>query len=351
MEVMNRVTRSIAIAAGFCALLLLAAPVTAAGRIVFTERVTVMDSNILLGEAAEISGVSDAGKAELATRSLGAAPRPGNELRLARSQVEARLYNAGINPAEFELSIPETVTFLRKATIVKGSDLLAFAKDYLERSIVWSGGPVRVEFVKEPGDITLSYGTVAFVGILDHSPNQYGASSFRIDVYLDGEKVRTQSMASYLEIFGDTLVAAREIPAGTYLSVEDVETREARLDQLRPGALVSPDDAVGKKARRGIRKGEAGQSPGKRIQGRHDSRAHSRIPQSSRRRDSGFQNRGNHHALKGRPHHEISLTDIRRARAFCAGRSPFHSSAGPDSVPVVRYIRKPLWGFHRPVCG
>ena len=256
MEVMNRVTRSIAIALALSALVLLAAPVTAAGRIAFSERVTVVDDDILLGEAANITGVSDEVKADLAMRKIGRSPRPDNEIRLARSQVEAKLYNAGIDPASYNLEIPDTVTFYRKATIVKGSQLLEFAKDYLERTIVWPGGPVRVEFVKAPADITLAHGTVTFSAVLDRSPNQIGARSFRIDISLDGEKQRTQSMASYLELYGDTLVAARNIPAGTYLTDADLEVREVRLDNLRRGALTHADDAVGKKARRGIRTGE-----------------------------------------------------------------------------------------------
>lgn len=253
---MNRVTRSIAIAIALSALILLAAPVTAAGRIVFSERVTVVDDDILLGEAADITGVSDEVKADLAMRKLGRSPRPDNEIHLARSQVEAKLYNAGVDPAQFQLEIPDTVTFYRKASIVKGSDMLEFAKDYLERHIVWGGGQVRVEFTKAPSDITLPYGTVTFGAVLDHSPDQGGARSFRIDIFLDGEKQRTQSMSSYLEIYGETLVAAQDISVGTYLSDTDVELKEVRLDQLRRGALTDPDEAIGKKARRGIRSGE-----------------------------------------------------------------------------------------------
>jgi len=253
---MNRVTRSIAIAIALSALIMLAAPVTAAGRIVFAVRVTVVDDDILLGEAADISSVSDDVKADLAARKLGRAPQPDKEIKLARSQVEAKLYNAGIDPSQYQLEIPDTVTFYRKASIVKGSQLLEFAKDYLERNIVWAGGRVRVEFVKEPGSITLPYGTVTLGAVLDRSPNQIGARSFRIDVFLDGEKQRTQTMSAYLEIYGNTLVAARDIPAGTSLSDADLQQQEVRLDQLRSGALTNPDDAIGKKVRRGIRTGE-----------------------------------------------------------------------------------------------
>lgn len=253
---MNRVTRSIATATALFALLLLAVPVTAAGRIAFSQRVVVVDEDILLGEAADISGVSDETKASLAVLKLGRAPQPDKDLNLARSQVEARLYNAGIDPALYQLVIPDTVTFHRKASFVTGVQLLEFAKEYLERNIVWPGGPVRVEFIKEPPGVTLPYGAVTFSAVLDRSPDQSGARSFRIDIYLDGVKQRTQSMSSYLELYGDTLVAARDIPAGTYLTDTDVEVREVRLDQARRGALTNPDDAAGKKARRAIRAGE-----------------------------------------------------------------------------------------------
>lgn len=254
---MNRVKRILTIATALCALILLAVPVTAAGRIAFSQRVVVVDEDILLGEAADITGVSDETKASLAVLKLGRAPQPDKDLNLARSQVEARLYNAGIDPAIYQLVIPETVTFHRKASIVTGVQLLEFAKEYLERNIVWPGGPVRVEFIKEPPGMTLPYGTVTLTAVLDRSPDQSGARSFRIDVSLDGVKQRTQSMSTYLELYGDTLVAARDIPAGAYLTDGDLEIKEMRLDQVRRGALTHPDDAVGKKARRGIRAGES----------------------------------------------------------------------------------------------
>lgn len=235
------------------ALVALAAPTLAAGKIIISESAEVAGDKVLLGEVAQFNGIPAEEAADLSARSLGPAPKPDTEIKLARSQVETRLYNAGIELSKYDLQIPDRVAFKRKATHVSGEDISKFAADYLESNIVWGGGPVRVKIKRNPGDIVLPFGEVSFEGQLDSRPDQYGAKNFIVNVFLNGEKVRTQSMLSYLEVYGNVLVASRPVSAGTTLVEDDVALKEVRLDQLRPGALARTEEVVGKKTRRGLK--------------------------------------------------------------------------------------------------
>lgn len=236
--------------------ILASAPAAAAGKIVVRTRVEVAERTITVGAAAEISGVTAEQKAEIAARSLGPAPRPDQEVALTTAQMESRLYNAGIKRADFELQIPETVTIHRKASRVTGREIADFASTYLEQNVVWGGGPVRTEIKKMPEDLVLEYGTVTFEGSTGSTHGRFSAKNFKVDVLLDGTRVRTFSMYSYLTIYGDTVVAIADVPRKTILTEAEIGLEERELNRLPNDAIARIEDALGKQTKANLRAGD-----------------------------------------------------------------------------------------------
>ena len=234
----------------------LAAQALAAPRIAVKEYSEVNGDKIMLGEVAVLTGMGEGQLTDLAGRSLGPAPKPDTETRLSRRQVESRIYNAGIEMKNFEVIIPDTVVFKRKATHVTGKDLTDFAAEFLRNNIVWPGGPVTIKVTKQPAEIVLPVGEVTMEGILDGRPNQGGAGNFRVDVYLNGEKMRTITLSNYIEVYGNVVTAAEPVPAGAFVGEQDVEVKEMPIGHLKAGVLADPAEAVGKKARHNVNKGD-----------------------------------------------------------------------------------------------
>lgn len=242
-----------AIAIGVMLFLML--PARAAGRIAVNQYSEVAGDKILVGDIAALSGMAETDIKELSARSLGPAPKPDMEFKLSSSQVKTKLYNAGLDSKDFEFDIPAKIIVKRKASHVPGRQLADFTADYVQKNTVWGGGPVAVKVVKQPPDITMAYGDVTLEAVPDSRPNQYGWKNFRVDIMLNGEKERSVATSQYIEVYGDTLVAAQPISAGSFVKDEDVEIKEMPLDKLGVGTLTSADEAVGKKAKHNIAKG------------------------------------------------------------------------------------------------
>lgn len=236
--------------------LLTGAPAAAAVKIAVRASSEVAARTITVGAVADISGATAEQKSELAARSLGPAPRPDKDVKLTRAQMESRLYNAGIKSGDYELQIPDSITIRRKATRVTGQEIADYAISYLEQNVVWGGGPVRVEVKKLPDDLVIEYGTVTFEGNTGNTRGRYTAKDFRVDILLDGARVRTQNMYSYLTVYGDTVVAIADITRKTILTEAEIGLEERELNKLPRDAMSRIEDALGKQTRANIRAGD-----------------------------------------------------------------------------------------------
>ena len=233
-----------------------AASTAAQGKIAFRESSEVPGRSIFLGDVAELSGMTDEQTRDLAIRSLGPSPRPGQTLRWRAGLIEDRLEKAGINPGDFELVIPDKVAITRKTLVVTGQEMAEFAARYLESKFTWAGEPVQVQIEKTPRDITLGYGKVALKGELDLRPGGYGIRRFTVHVFLDGESEKKLNLQPYLGIIGMGIVAGRPISKGEVLEEEDMELMEMNLNELPSDAVRTVEMAVGQQARNNMQPGD-----------------------------------------------------------------------------------------------
>jgi flagellar basal body P-ring formation protein FlgA len=249
MRQMPRIAAVLAVVAVFCS------PALAAGSITVKSRADVAGSNILVGELAVISGVSESEKDRISKLTLGLAPPPNADYKFNAAQVKGRLYKAGLDVNGYQLNIPDKVIVHRKATIVTGKQLVEAGIEFLKENMQDEQN-LTFEAKNAPLTIVLPYGEVKYEFTMESRPKRYGVQNFIGKVYMNGELKRTVTLTSYVRVMADVVAAAKDMEVGHVLLDEDLTVQKMDLVKLRPGAYGSIDAAIGKKTIRALRSGD-----------------------------------------------------------------------------------------------
>lgn len=226
-----------------------------AGSIRLNPRSSVNGASILLGEVAQLEGFSEAEEKKIAALSLGASPPPAQKIRLNKSQVKTRLYNAGIDLDGHKLVIPDQVSIERAARVVKGEEIIDAAAAYLNDNLPQLKKTFKVVVKETPADIILPVGEVEFRPILDVRPEKVGLQGFRVEVVQGGVVKRVVGMTSAIDVEVEVATAARRIGAGETLTEADIVMGSERVSRLRGDALYAAEDAVGRRTTKMITSG------------------------------------------------------------------------------------------------
>ena len=93
-------------------------------KLVLKESVEVAAREVLVGDVAYISADTEEEKAKIAAAGFCTAPSPGKETTLNERQIIGKLYYAGINPGDHEITVPQKLTVKRKASVITGQELI-----------------------------------------------------------------------------------------------------------------------------------------------------------------------------------------------------------------------------------
>jgi len=244
------------IAAIFAVVVVFCAPALAAGSITVRSRADVVGSNILVGDLAVVTGVSDSEKDRISKMVLGLAPPPNSDFKFNAAQIKGRLYKAGVNVSGFTLHIPDKVVVHRKATIITGSQLMDAGIDFLKQNMTAHAQNLTIEAKSSPLTIILPYGDVKMAFEMENRPKRYGVQNFIGKVYLNGELKRTVTLTSYVRVMADVVAAAKDMPVAHTMLEEDLTIQKMDLAKLKPGAYGTIEEALGKKTLRALRSGD-----------------------------------------------------------------------------------------------
>lgn len=215
---------------------------------------TVEGSMVDLQSVAEISGPKEAVD-RLKRVSLGYAPNIGATRTISRDQVWLGLMAAGFSQSSVQLDMQASMTARRAGQDVSGPTLREKIESMLLKEFAESGLSVAVTKLDTPARILLPIGDLDFRIDTSGIRNMFAPFSVPVTVRSDGRVIRTFPAQVELEAFADILVTARDLPARSPISLEDVRVERRRLTRPLSHYLVQTAKFNGSELARDLRAG------------------------------------------------------------------------------------------------
>ncbi|MFB3819151.1 MAG: flagellar basal body P-ring formation chaperone FlgA [Candidatus Methylomirabilales bacterium] len=217
---------------------------------------TVRQTEVRLGEIADIAAADPALAARLAALEVGRAPLPGLSRAIDLPYIKARLRWQQVDLAAVALDGPPAVTVTAASQTLPGEALVEAVRAQLLAEQGEEADRLSVRAAGSVPDLLLPLGAVSLKVQRRAGAPRLGSLGATVEVWVDGEPARTVRVAVRLSRRTDVVVAARPIPRHAVIGPDDVrlERREVTAPGEAPAGL---EGVVGRRALRGVAAGEA----------------------------------------------------------------------------------------------
>ncbi len=226
-------------------------------RIELKSQARVPGSWVELGHVANITGVSESRRAELAAMKLVHAPMPGVTRVLSVEDITKRLKALGVRePVAFE----DTVHAVRITTAVKilpGSELVAFGHKFLEAKLKEPGVHIRIEDPAAPRALILPGGEEMETELRAEMTARKlaGLVPVSVEVWSEGKR-RARMLLSYrVHARAAVAEAAHTLGPGMIITEADLGESERDLSLVPQDVLQSREALLGLRVTRRINAG------------------------------------------------------------------------------------------------
>jgi flagella basal body P-ring formation protein FlgA len=219
------------------------------------EACEVAGDQAALAEVAAITGADSELEARLSAVTVGAAPLPGKTRDITCGMVRARLLAAGIDMTGISLLGPERTIMSRLSQIVPGQQIADAVIEAVRARVPWTEDELQLEPARIPSDEYLPLGDLELAVNDEPTFRSFGNMTVPVDLTVDGKRVKSISVALRGTLQAQVVVAARDIDRLSVLAPEDVAVKLVEITTAPDSLLVSPAEAVGRRATRLIRAG------------------------------------------------------------------------------------------------
>ena len=129
---------------------------------------------------------------------------------------------------------------------VKGKELKALVKKYIETNMPWKQENLRIEFLGRITDPPVQ-GEKISCQVKSRQDEAYiGDSIFAVGIYDDGTLVREESVRVRMEVAMDVVVSAKFLPRDTEINADDVKLVRKWFNQNPANVVTQLEDVIGK---------------------------------------------------------------------------------------------------------
>ena len=129
---------------------------------------------------------------------------------------------------------------------IKGKELRALVKKYIETNMPWKQDNLRIEFLSRIADPPVQ-GEKINCQVKSRQDEAYiGDSTFTVGIYDDGTLVREESVRVRMEVAIDVVVSAKILPRDVEINADDVKFVRKWFNQNPANIVTQMDDVVGK---------------------------------------------------------------------------------------------------------
>jgi flagella basal body P-ring formation protein FlgA len=213
------------------------------GRIAIEPQATIRGGTVRFRDL----GSFDGSAARFGDLEVGAAPEPGETLRLSGYALLGQLRDAGLDESATLYTIPSAVRVARAFQEVSEVELRLAVERKL-RDVLAEGE--SLEAVELPRSVRVPVGPFE-VRVEEPAPAGAGARRRRVEAKVEqnGEVVAVVPLVARVSAVGPVVVLRRPVERGAILGADDLEIEQRLLAGSSEGALREVADAVGKQAR------------------------------------------------------------------------------------------------------
>lgn len=228
------------------------APVTAPGGVRALKQIRIKGSvmvgnrSVSLLEICDQATLPEKWKSIMGAQDIGDAPPAGSEKFIDPAQLRAYLVTLlnshGINPEDVKLDIPSKIVVTRESTRVSQQWFEKVFKKYVMENTPWKQSDITIENVRYSGIPVVPSGTLSYtVKPVSSSQRLVGNVSISLDLYVDGEMVRTMDVLGQVEVFQNVYFAARPLKSNDMISAADLEVRRMNVTDAMDRYATQPD--------------------------------------------------------------------------------------------------------------
>jgi flagella basal body P-ring formation protein FlgA len=129
---------------------------------------------------------------------------------------------------------------------IKGNELKALVKKYIETNMPWKQENLRIEFLGRMADPPVQ-GEKISCQVKSRQDEAYiGDSIFTVGIYDDGTLVREEPVRVRMEVAMDVVVSAKFLPRDTEINADDVRLVRKWFNQNPANIVTQMEDVIGK---------------------------------------------------------------------------------------------------------
>jgi flagellar basal body P-ring formation protein FlgA len=220
------------------------------------NQVIVQSNGIILKDVADLQGTDAKQLEKLAQIPLGAAPHPGVVATLSRYQITNFIQKAVGSILEIEFTGAEIVQIRLQGRPLESEEIVSCIKSYLIQNTPWKESEIEIQSIEHPQGIELPPGD-SQLRISSRLPvTGRGRIIFPFEIVQDGKIQQYFWTTTKIRINAGILTAAKSIPPGKVVDLEDVVLSAATIGDLHAAYLQTPDEIVGKISQRNISPGD-----------------------------------------------------------------------------------------------
>ena len=199
----------------------------AAFQINIVSEVEVSASQITLGEIAEIKApnLSAAAVEDLKKITFKSSPNPGYSSRLSRVLVDLTIENQGYSKADFELQMPNTIMVKRESNIIEKNEISNLVEAYLKSKLDFKDAEIIIESRSSVKNLEIAAGKYE-LKISDQQNLSLPNTNLKLEVWQDGDKIRTVFYPVKIKLAIDVLTAAKNLKSNSSLKKSDFKAAE-----------------------------------------------------------------------------------------------------------------------------
>ncbi len=211
--------------------------------ITIPAEVEVTDINILLGEIAEIRGLSGDHLQEIEMIDLGDSPGPNNRVILYRDIIVNQLEKYDFTDDNIEINIPQRISVILRTQKLEIDQLIDIIKDKVSEEFDYDRESIIINHLYDYRDIYLpltDYDIEIDVLNQDQIP---GTVTLILKIIIN-EEIWERRFLPGMEIIitKDVFVANRNIMRGNQLNIDDFSQETKEIDSQYRGQLIQDSD-------------------------------------------------------------------------------------------------------------